>query len=147
MLRFETVATPFTAATLVVPARVPPPGLVPIAMVTVPVKPATVFPAPSCAATCTGGEIGLPAVVVLGWTTNASRVAAGEVVTLRVISPSVSVPERVYAVTGTLIAKASVPAPGLPLSQAWVVKVTNDPSSTRPVPPNVTQVAEVWVND
>src|SRR5437870_12125441 len=80
MLRFETVATPFTAATLVVPARVPPPGLVPIAMVTVPVKPATVLPASSCAATCTGGEIGLPAVVVLGWTTNASRVAAGEVV-------------------------------------------------------------------
>src|SRR5437870_4770681 len=77
MLRFETVATPFTAATLVVPARVPPPGLVPIAMVTVPVKPATVLPASSCAATCTGGEIGLPAVVVLGGTTNASRVAAG----------------------------------------------------------------------
>src|SRR5438128_2427624 len=41
MLRLENVATPFTAATLVVPASVPPPGFAPIATAMVPVNPDT----------------------------------------------------------------------------------------------------------
>ena len=76
MLRFEKLATPFTAATLLVPDSVPPLGFVPRATVMVPLKVASVLPAPSRAATCTGGEIVLPAVALLGWTVNASCVAA-----------------------------------------------------------------------
>ena len=40
-----------------------------------------------------------------------------------------------------------MPAPGLPLSQASMVKVNNSPLSSRAVPPKVTHVPEVWVND
>jgi len=77
MLRFGKLATPFTAAAVVVPDSVPPLGLfVPRATVIVPLKAASVLPAPSCAATRTAGEIVLPAVVPLGWTVNASCVAA-----------------------------------------------------------------------
>ena len=76
MLRFEKVATPFTAPTVVVPDSVPPLGFEPNAIVIEPVKVASVLPAPSRAATCTGGEITLPAVAPLGWTVNASCVAA-----------------------------------------------------------------------
>src|SRR5258708_12309002 len=47
ILRFENVATPLTAATLVVPERIPPLGFVPIATVTVPVNAVPLFPRPS----------------------------------------------------------------------------------------------------
>src|SRR6266566_5077032 len=76
MLRFEKLATPFTAAAVVVPDSVPPLGFGARATVIVPLKAASVLPAPSCAATRTAGEIVLPAVVPLGWTVNASCVAA-----------------------------------------------------------------------
>src|SRR5439155_1148150 len=75
MLRFAKLATPFVAASVVVPVNVPATGLLPSATVTVPVKPATAFPSASCAVTCTAGEIGLPAVAVPGWLVNASCVA------------------------------------------------------------------------
>src|SRR6266487_2486627 len=75
MLRFEKVATPFTAATALVPDRVPPLGFVPSAILIESVKLVTVLPASSCAATRTGGEMVAPAVVPVGWTVNASRVA------------------------------------------------------------------------
>src|SRR6266436_1041232 len=55
MLRFANVATPETAATDVVPESVPPPGLVPMATVTLPVKLGSVFPSASCALACTAG--------------------------------------------------------------------------------------------
>src|SRR2546425_257438 len=77
MLRSEKVATPFTAVTIVVPESVPPLGFVPRATVIEPVKPATVFPASSCAATWTGGEMALPAVALLGWTAKTRWVAGG----------------------------------------------------------------------
>src|SRR5881628_255458 len=77
MLRFEKVATPFTAVLVVVPESVPPLGFVPSAMVIVPLKLVTVFPASSCAATCTAGEMVLPAVVLVGWTVKARCVAGG----------------------------------------------------------------------
>ena len=75
MLKFEKVATPDTAATLVVPARTPPPGFAPIATVTVPVKPVAVFPCASRAVTCTAGVIACVAVTFDGSTENTSCAA------------------------------------------------------------------------
>src|ERR1041385_2919812 len=67
MLRFENAATPFTAATVVVPDSVPPLGFEgPRVIVIGPANVASVLPTPSCAATRTAGEIVLPAVVLLG---------------------------------------------------------------------------------
>ena len=51
MLSVENVATPFTAATVVVPASVAPLGLDPKATVTLPVKLVIVFPTASWAVT------------------------------------------------------------------------------------------------
>ena len=62
---------PFTALTVVVPDSADPPGLFPIAIVTGFVAFGTVFPKLSTTATCTAGEITLPAFVFCGWTTNA----------------------------------------------------------------------------
>ena len=59
--RFPNVATPPTAATVVVPESVPPPGFVPIAIVMLPVKDVTVVPPLSTARTVTAGEIEAPA--------------------------------------------------------------------------------------
>src|SRR5947208_15212702 len=74
MLSVAKLATPLTAATVVVPASVPPAGLVPpSATVTLPEKLGTVFPAASCAATCTAGVSVAPAVVFAGWTVNTRR--------------------------------------------------------------------------
>ena len=69
------MATPPTAATIVVPESVPPAGFVPIATVTLPVKSGTTFPEASCAVICSAGVIGAPAVAVEGSTVNTSRVA------------------------------------------------------------------------
>src|SRR2546425_10347562 len=68
MLTFANVATPFTAATLVVPASVPPPGLLTIASATLPVNGVAVLPCASCAVTCTAGVIAAPGVPLEGWT-------------------------------------------------------------------------------
>src|SRR5438093_7380489 len=76
MLSVENVATPATAATVVVPDNVPPAGLVAIATVMLPAKPVAVFPSASRAVTCTAGLIVAPAVVVPGGTVNASWLAA-----------------------------------------------------------------------
>lgn len=51
MLKPVNVATPFPSATEAVPESVPPPGLVPIATVTVPLKSVTTVPVESTAAT------------------------------------------------------------------------------------------------
>src|SRR6266853_294791 len=76
MLSVANDATPATAVTVVVPASVPPSGLVPIATVTFPVNAVAVLPCASSAVTCTAGAIVTPAVVVVGWTVNASWLAA-----------------------------------------------------------------------
>src|SRR2546428_7910911 len=78
-LKSTNVATPFTAATGVVPLRIAPPGFVPSAIVTLPVKLGTGFPAASSAVTCTAGLIAAPASVVDGWTVKASWVAGSGV--------------------------------------------------------------------
>ena len=66
MLSVEHAATPADAATAAVPESVPPPGLVPIATVTVPVNDVAVFPKASCAFTCTGGVMAIPACAEVG---------------------------------------------------------------------------------
>src|SRR5512133_3324378 len=71
MDRLENVATPLTAATVVVPDSVPPPGLLPIATVMLAKELVTVFPNASCTVTCTAG-MDTPAVALLGWTVKAS---------------------------------------------------------------------------
>src|SRR5437899_12163955 len=76
MLRSKNVATPLTAATGVVPLSAPPPGLLPRAMLTLPVKVGTRFPSASSARTFTAGLIWWPAIVVPGSAPEASRVAA-----------------------------------------------------------------------
>src|SRR3954470_15828683 len=76
MDRVENVATPLTAATVVVPESVPPPGLVPMATVMLAVDPVTVLLNASCTVTCTEGAMATPAVALAGCTVNASLVAA-----------------------------------------------------------------------
>src|SRR5437773_591084 len=75
MLSPEKLATPATAATVLVPDKVPVLGFVPIATVTFPVNPVAVLPLPSWAVTSTAGVIAVPAVVVLGCTLNTNCVA------------------------------------------------------------------------
>src|SRR2546425_13279132 len=80
MLRFVKVAMPLTAATVVVPASAPPPGLVRIVSVTLPLNPVAVFPWASWAVTCTAGVIAAPAVTLAGGTENTARAAhAGQI--------------------------------------------------------------------
>src|SRR6266566_563927 len=75
MRKSPKLATPLTAATLVVPPRVAPPGLLPNDTDTVPVNAGTGFPAGSSAVTWTAGVIVWPATVVAGWPVNATCVA------------------------------------------------------------------------
>src|SRR5437773_12154084 len=81
MLSDAKLATPLTAATVVVPASVAPLAPVPavIATVTLPVKLGTVFPDASCAITCSSGVSAAPAVALRGWVVKTSRVAASGV--------------------------------------------------------------------
>src|SRR2546423_2816670 len=83
MLRLEKVATPLTAATVVVPARVPLAGLVPIATVMRVVAVVALLPWASWTATCTAGVIAAPAAALLGCAVKASF-AAGPTVELMV---------------------------------------------------------------
>src|SRR6516165_1829403 len=71
MLRFEKVATPCTAATVVWPARVPLAGLLPIFIVMLVLALESVFPCASCTVTTTG-LIVAPATADAGWTVKAS---------------------------------------------------------------------------
>src|SRR5438034_11446223 len=82
MLSPGKLATPATAATVLVPDKVPVLGFVPIATVIFPVNPVAVLPLPSWAVTSTAGVIAVPAVVVLGCTLN-TNCAAEPAVMLR----------------------------------------------------------------
>src|SRR5438094_130094 len=66
MLRFAKVATPLTAATVVVPERVPLAGLVPIASVMLVVAVGSAERRAGWAATCTACVIAAPATALLG---------------------------------------------------------------------------------
>src|SRR5437764_15305409 len=76
-LKVENVATPFTAATIFVPARVPLAGLVPIASVMLVVAVVTMLPWASWTATCMAGEFAAPATALLGCTVKTSFAAVG----------------------------------------------------------------------
>src|SRR5512134_3257317 len=71
MLSPGKVATPDTAARMVVPDRAPAAGLVPMASVTACVAVVTRFSSESRISTWTAGVNGAPAAVVAGGTTNA----------------------------------------------------------------------------
>ena len=73
--RSEKVATPFTAATVFVPLKVPEEGFVPIASVTEAEEEVTTLPFASRTSTLTAGVIAAPAVVLEGWTLKASLFA------------------------------------------------------------------------
>ncbi len=75
-LNVEKVATPLTAATVVVPVRAPLAGLVPIATVMLVVAVVTVLPWASWTATCTAGVLAAPATASLGCTVKTSFAAA-----------------------------------------------------------------------
>src|ERR1051326_6555136 len=75
MLRFENVATPFTAFTVNVPLKVADGEPGPREIVTAFVAPATTPPLMSCTATVTAGDIVTPAVAADGDCAKASFVA------------------------------------------------------------------------
>src|SRR5947208_14863710 len=75
MFRFAKVATPLTAATVVVPERVPLAGLVPIATAMLLVAVVTMLPCASWIATCTAGVNAAPPTALLGCTVKASFAA------------------------------------------------------------------------
>jgi hypothetical protein len=87
--RFENVATPADAATVVVesPLNAPP---VLIAMVTLEVSVVTRFPPASCTCTTTAGAIAWPAVVVEGCWVKTSLLAAPAVMLKAVLTAEVS---------------------------------------------------------
>src|SRR5205809_3112746 len=90
MLSPEKLATPATAATVLVPDKVPVLGFVLIASVMFPVNPFAVLPLPSWAVTSTAGVIAAPAVEVLSCTLNTSCVAvpAATLNALHVVLPA-----------------------------------------------------------
>src|SRR5947209_5913581 len=100
MLRSEKVATPLTAATVVVPERVPLAGLVPIATVMLVVAVVTVLPWASWTATWTAGVIAAPAAALLGCTVKASF-AAGPTLML-MLNALLVAPVRPVAVAVTV---------------------------------------------
>src|SRR5437870_5555944 len=75
MLTFAKVATPFTAATVVVPARVPLAGLVPIATVMLVVAVVTVLRWEERSVGCAPGVRAAPAAALLGCTVKTSFAA------------------------------------------------------------------------
>src|SRR5205823_3706334 len=88
MLSPEKLATPATAATVLVPDKVPVLGLVPIATVMFPVNPVAVLPLPSWAVTWTAGVIAAPATVLVGWTLKTRRfAAAGSMLNVELLAP------------------------------------------------------------
>jgi len=92
MLNPEKVATPATAATVLVPDKVPVLGFVPIATVMFPVNPVAVLPLASWAVTWTAGVIAAPATVFVGWTLKRSAVAVPGVMLNAELVPTVRLP-------------------------------------------------------
>lgn len=87
MFRFENVATPFAGLPDVIPASVPLPGFVPMAITIGVVAPATILPLASSIATRTAGAMELPTTVVEGCAINASCVAAVSTLNGALVAP------------------------------------------------------------
>ncbi len=99
-LRSPKLATPFTAATVVVPPSVlPAPEVPPNATVTLPVNPGTAFPSGSSAVTWSAGASAAPAVAVVGCTVNPSWVAGPGVTSNAALVAAVSPPPDVLPVS------------------------------------------------
>src|SRR5204862_193760 len=129
MLNPEKVATPATAATVLVPDRVPVLGFVPIATVMFPVNPLAVLPPASWAVTSTAGVIAVAAVVVLGCTENTSCVAV----------PAVMLNAALIPVTGPGALAVSVePSPALSMLRSLKVAIP----ALAPVPVSLDVVPE-----
>src|ERR1700752_911209 len=90
MLSVEKEATPFTAATVKVPPRVPLLGFVPMAMVMEAVEDVTMLPCASSTATCTAGEMEAPAATFVGCVVKTSFVAAPAVTLKALLGPVVN---------------------------------------------------------
>src|SRR5689334_8801544 len=79
MERLESVATTLAAATVTVPDSVPLPGLAPMATFMLAMGPVTVLLLSPRNALPTAGAMETPATAFVGWTVNASLVAAAGV--------------------------------------------------------------------
>src|SRR5512134_461969 len=97
MLSVEKVATPATAATVVVPESVPGPGFTSIVSATFDVKLVTVFARESCAVTTTGGSA-TPATDVCGCAVNASWTTGAGTISNALLTDPVSPLERAESV-------------------------------------------------
>ena len=98
MLKVGNVATPATAFTVAVPPSVPPPGFVPMAMVTGLVAVVTTFPCESSMVTWTAGEIEAPAATLLGWTVIMSFAAPPAFTVNALLVAAVKAPEVAFNV-------------------------------------------------
>src|SRR5881398_835012 len=108
MVKSPNSAMPLTGATDVVPESLPPPGLVPIATVTLAVKLVSTLPRVSCTWTWIAGVITLPVVAVLGWTLKTrTSVAVPPVVPMAIPRVSGSVPGKQPAAATATRATAS----------------------------------------
>src|SRR5688572_11965568 len=103
MLSVENVATPAAAAIVAVPARIPLPGFVPMATVTLAVNPVATLPSASRAVTWTAGVMTALAISSLGWTVK-KRAAAGAAVIAKAPLAELESP--------TAAAMSVYPAPG-----------------------------------
>src|SRR5574341_540160 len=125
MLRSANVATPLTAAAVCTPESAPPPGLLRMATVTLPAKLESRLLNGSCAITSTAGVMKAPAVVVEGFTWNASCVAAAAVT----VTAAVCVTVTPFTVADTVFVPATVelnvpvatPAPSV--GAGWVTEL------------------------
>src|SRR2546426_5215874 len=77
MERVAKLATPALAVAVVVPERMPPAGLVPMATVMLALDVVTVLPKASCTDTWTVGATAVPAVALEGWAGKAPLAARG----------------------------------------------------------------------
>ena len=94
MERFEKVAIPATAATVVVPPSTPPPGFAAKPIVTFPLNPDSSRPIASSTRTTTPGAIATPATTFVGCCWNTRRPAVlGPAVLSAATSALVSAPE------------------------------------------------------
>src|SRR5438445_8461 len=88
MDRLENVATPATAANVIVQESGAPTGLVPMATVTLAEELVAVLPKASCTVTCTAGAMDTPATALLGWTeTDSFEAAAGVMLKAAEVAP------------------------------------------------------------
>src|SRR5437762_1936636 len=120
MLSPEKVATPPTAATVCVPAKVPLLGFVPIATVMFPVNPVAVLPLPSWAVTSTAGVIAAPATVFVGSTLKTSAVAVPAVM-LNAVLVVLPAPVEIGGASGRALAMLKAEEVAVPATAATVL--------------------------